>query len=78
MVFMNITVKKSSFYFVLFQIFQGLPRIYISANSGARIGLAEEVRHLFKVAWVDPNDLYKGLKYIYLTPHDYKKVITHF
>jgi len=33
---------------------EGLPRIYISANSGARIGLADEVKSVFKVAWVDP------------------------
>ena len=33
---------------------QGLPFVYISANSGARIGLAEEVKHHFKVAWNDP------------------------
>jgi hypothetical protein len=31
----------------------GIPRIYISANSGARIGVAEEIKHLFKVAWID-------------------------
>ena len=34
---------------------QGLPFLYISANSGARIGLAEEVKHHFKVAWNDPH-----------------------
>jgi len=33
---------------------QGIPFVYISANSGARIGLAEEVKHHFKVAWNDP------------------------
>ena len=32
---------------------EGLPRIYIAANSGARIGLANEVKSLFKIAWVD-------------------------
>ena len=35
---------------------RGLPRIYISANSGARIGLAEEIKHLYRVAWEDPHD----------------------
>ena len=30
---------------------RGIPFIYISANSGARIGLAEEVKHVFQVAW---------------------------
>lgn len=29
----------------------GIPRIYVSVNSGARIGLAEEVKNLFKIAW---------------------------
>ncbi|KAM7140028.1 acetyl-CoA carboxylase 1 isoform 1-T1 [Macrochelys suwanniensis] len=53
---------------------EGIPRIYVAANSGARIGLAEEIRHMFHVAWEDPNDLYKGYKYLYLTPQDYKKV----
>lgn len=37
----------------------GIPRIYIAANSGARIGLAEEIRHMFHVAWQDPADPYK-------------------
>ena len=29
--------------------------MYIAANSGARIGLAQELKALFKVAWVDPS-----------------------
>ena len=33
-----------------------LPRIYLAANSGARIGLAEEIKHLFRVAWEDDAD----------------------
>ncbi|XP_054956981.1 acetyl-CoA carboxylase 1 isoform X7 [Pan paniscus] len=53
---------------------EGIPRIYVSANSGARIGLAEEIRHMFHVAWVDPEDPYKGYRYLYLTPQDYKRV----
>ena len=36
-----------------------MPRIFVSANSGARIGLAEEIKHLFKVAWNDPSDIEK-------------------
>uniref|UniRef100_A0A3P9IV22 acetyl-CoA carboxylase n=1 Tax=Oryzias latipes TaxID=8090 RepID=A0A3P9IV22_ORYLA len=51
-----------------------IPRIYIAANSGARIGLAEEIRHMFHVAWQDPSDPYKGFNYLYLTPQDFKKV----
>lgn len=38
---------------------EGIPRIYLAANSGARIGLAEEVKHMFQVAWVDPEDPHK-------------------
>lgn len=38
---------------------EGIPRIYIAANSGARIGLAEEIKHMFNVAWIDPADPYK-------------------
>uniref|UniRef100_A0A8C0HIY3 acetyl-CoA carboxylase n=1 Tax=Chelonoidis abingdonii TaxID=106734 RepID=A0A8C0HIY3_CHEAB len=53
---------------------EGIPRIYVAANSGARIGLAEEIRHMFHVAWEDPDNPYKGYKYLYLTPQDYKKV----
>uniref|UniRef100_A0A4W3JWJ1 acetyl-CoA carboxylase n=1 Tax=Callorhinchus milii TaxID=7868 RepID=A0A4W3JWJ1_CALMI len=51
-----------------------IPRVYIAANSGARIGLAEEIRHMFQVAWEDPEDPYKGFKYLYLTPQDYTKI----
>ncbi|XP_033740192.1 acetyl-CoA carboxylase-like isoform X1 [Pecten maximus] len=53
---------------------KGLPRIYISANSGARIGLSEELKHLFRVAWQDNKDPDKGFKYLYLAPDDFKKV----
>lgn len=52
----------------------GIPRIYFSANSGARIGLAEEVKALFKIAWADDNEPEKGFKYIYLTPDDYARL----
>lgn len=35
---------------------EGIPRVYIAANSGARIGFADEIKHMFQVAWVDPAD----------------------
>ncbi|OLY77749.1 Acetyl-CoA carboxylase [Smittium mucronatum] len=44
----------------------GLPRIYLSANSGARIGLAEEVRDIFKSDFIDPSFPEKGFNYLYL------------
>ena len=48
------------------------PRVYLAANSGARLGIAREVLSLFRVAWEDPNvNPEKGFKYIYLTPEDY-------
>uniref|UniRef100_A0A8B9NND2 acetyl-CoA carboxylase n=1 Tax=Accipiter nisus TaxID=211598 RepID=A0A8B9NND2_9AVES len=53
---------------------EGIPRIYIAANSGARIGFADEIKHTFQVAWVDPADPYKGFKYLYLTPQDYTRI----
>nr|XP_018903562.1 PREDICTED: acetyl-CoA carboxylase isoform X3 [Bemisia tabaci] len=51
-----------------------IPRIYIAANSGARIGLAEEVKSLFRVAWEDPDEPDKGFKYLYLSTEDFTKI----
>ena len=51
---------------------EGLPRIYIAVNSGARIGLANEVKSLFKIAWVDPSTPDKVPK----RPHHYTVYIT--
>ncbi|KAK8115361.1 Acetyl-CoA carboxylase [Apiospora kogelbergensis] len=44
----------------------GIPRIYLSANSGARLGLAEELMPHFKVAWNDATKQESGFKYLYL------------
>ncbi|THU97749.1 acetyl CoA carboxylase [Dendrothele bispora CBS 962.96] len=52
----------------------GLPRVYLSANSGARIGLAEEVMPLFSVAWADPENPQKGIDYLYLTRENFLKL----
>ncbi|XP_071442085.1 acetyl-CoA carboxylase isoform X1 [Hetaerina americana] len=52
----------------------GIPRIYLSANSGARIGMAEEIKSLYHIAWEDQEEPDKGFKYIYLKPEDFKKV----
>ncbi|OAL19402.1 hypothetical protein AYO20_11646 [Fonsecaea nubica] len=46
----------------------GIPRIYLSANSGARIGMAEELIPHFSVAWNDESNPSSGFKYLYLTP----------
>lgn len=45
----------------------GIPRIYLSANSGARIGMAEELIPHFSAAWNDPKKPEAGFKYLYLT-----------
>lgn len=52
----------------------GLPRIYLSANSGARIGVAEEIIPLFSAAWNDNDHPEKGVSYLYLTPENFLKL----
>lgn len=51
----------------------GIPRIYLSANSGARIGMAEELIPHFNVAWNDPEKPELGFKYLYLKPEAKKR-----
>ncbi|KAI1867775.1 uncharacterized protein JN550_006916 [Neoarthrinium moseri] len=51
----------------------GIPRIYLSANSGARLGVAEELIPHFKVAWNDPAKQEAGFKYLYLDEEDKKR-----
>jgi len=51
----------------------GIPRIYLSANSGARIGMADELIPHFSVAWNDPGKPEAGFKYLYLTPETKKR-----
>ncbi|XP_042493144.1 acetyl-CoA carboxylase 1-like [Macadamia integrifolia] len=58
-----------------------LPLIYLAANSGARIGVAEEVKACFRVGWSDESSPERGFQYVYLTPEDYacigSSVIAH-
>ncbi|CAG7971540.1 unnamed protein product [Penicillium salamii] len=51
----------------------GIPRIYLSANSGARIGMADELIPFFSVAWNNPEKPEAGFKYLYLTPEVKKR-----
>ncbi|TLD19570.1 hypothetical protein PspLS_09710 [Pyricularia sp. CBS 133598] len=51
----------------------GIPRIYLSANSGARLGVANELIPHFKVAWADPSNPNKGFDYLYLLEEAKKK-----
>ncbi|KZV44505.1 Acetyl-CoA carboxylase 1 isoform 1 [Dorcoceras hygrometricum] len=52
---------------------QKVPLIYLAANSGARIGVADEVKSCFKVGWSDETSPERGFQYIYLTPEDYAR-----
>ncbi|KAF9435540.1 acetyl-coenzyme-A carboxylase [Entomortierella beljakovae] len=52
----------------------GIPRVYLSANSGARIGLASEVISLFNSCWNDVSNPSKGFKYLYLTEAGLKQL----
>jgi acetyl-CoA carboxylase/biotin carboxylase 1 len=51
----------------------GLPRLYLAANSGARIGMANQLKAAFKVEWNNNQDPTAGYKYLYLTPEDNEK-----
>jgi acetyl-CoA carboxylase / biotin carboxylase 1 len=51
-----------------------LPVVYLAANSGARVGLANEVKQCLRAAWTDPSDPSKGFKYLYLSPEDYQSI----
>ncbi|KAJ1963628.1 acetyl-coenzyme-A carboxylase [Dipsacomyces acuminosporus] len=53
----------------------GYPRVYLSANSGARIGLAEDIRELFCPAWRDDADPSQGFEYLYLSEEDNAKLV---
>ncbi|EOA39468.1 hypothetical protein CARUB_v10008063mg [Capsella rubella] len=53
---------------------QKLPLIYLAANSGARLGVAEEVKACFKVGWSDEVSPENGFQYIYLSSEDYARI----
>lgn len=50
---------------------RGLPRVYLACNSGARIGLVDELKPKFKIKFVDDSSPNKGFEYLYLTDADY-------
>lgn len=67
--------KEDQFFFKCTELARklGIPRIYLSANSGARIDLAYELMPHFNVAWNDPEKPEAGFKYLYLTPEAKKR-----
>ncbi len=52
---------------------RGIPRLYLAANSGARIGMAESIKRRFKVAWTNEDDPTLGYEYLYLDGEDYEE-----
>uniref|UniRef100_A0A0D9WEQ7 Uncharacterized protein n=1 Tax=Leersia perrieri TaxID=77586 RepID=A0A0D9WEQ7_9ORYZ len=53
-----------------------LPLIYLAANSGARIGIADEVKSCFRVGWSDDGSPERGFQYIYLSEEHYARIST--
>jgi len=51
-----------------------IPRLYVAANSGARIGVAEGVRKSFQVAFKDPSKPENGFDFLYVTKDDYMRL----
>lgn len=51
-----------------------IPVLYLAANSGARVGLANEVKQALRVEWKDPAEPQKGFHYLYLTEEDYQSI----
>eukprot|EP00930_Biecheleria_cincta_P026761 TRINITY_DN18824_c0_g1_i1.p1 TRINITY_DN18824_c0_g1~~TRINITY_DN18824_c0_g1_i1.p1 ORF type:complete len:2162 (-),score=504.14 TRINITY_DN18824_c0_g1_i1:27-6512(-) len=53
---------------------RGLPRIHIACNSGARVGVAEELKPLVRAKWIDEEEPSKGFEYLYLEEDDFKSL----
>jgi len=79
----DLTIKAGSFGTVEDEVFylaskmareKGIPRVYIACNSGARLGVVEELKSKVQVAWADPDDLNKGFEYLYLTEEDFVRL----
>lgn len=49
---------------------EGIPRIYLAANSGARIGVATEVRNKIHAIWTDPKVPTKGIQGLAISEAD--------
>merc|ERR1740121_3022155 len=79
----DLTIKAGSFGTKEDDLFQkasalarqrGIPRIYIACNSGARLGVVEELKAVVQIGWVDPSDLMKGFDYLYIPDADFAKL----
>ncbi|KAK0737227.1 acetyl-CoA carboxylase [Apiosordaria backusii] len=67
--------KEDNFFFKCTELARklGVPRIYLSANSGARLGLANELMPHFSVAWNEEGKPEAGFKYLYLNDEARKR-----
>lgn len=45
---------------------RGIPRVFVAANTGARIGLVDEVRNKFRVQWKNSLNPASGMEFLYL------------
>ena len=45
---------------------RGIPRVFVTANTGARIGLVDEVRSKFRVQWKNSLNPSSGMEFLYL------------
>lgn len=55
---------------------RGLPRVFLAANSGARIGMAQSLKKKFQICFMDDRDPSKGFKYIYLSQGNFSSLFT--
>ncbi|MFH4976395.1 hypothetical protein AB6A40_003104 [Gnathostoma spinigerum] len=53
---------------------EGIPRIYIAANSGARIGLSADLKKIFNVEWKNEDSPLEGFDGLYLTDEQLNSV----
>jgi acetyl-CoA carboxylase / biotin carboxylase 1 len=51
-----------------------IPRLFIAANSGARIGLADRVQKRYGVSFKDPSKPESGFDFLYLEQKDYEEL----
>lgn len=67
-------VEEDEFYYKasVYARENGLPRVYIACNAGARIGLVDELKEKINIKFTDPTNPSKGFEYLYLSDEDYK------
>jgi acetyl-CoA carboxylase / biotin carboxylase 1 len=53
---------------------EGIPRKLFSDNSGARFGIASDVRDLLQVSWVDSSDPVKGFNDVAISQRDAESI----